>query len=130
MAARRPTRQDRLARQLGTRIRQARLTCGLSGKALAAQIGYSRNALTEVECGRTTPRVTTLMDIAHALHVSAAWLLGEQDERGDDIPDRQAAVPRRARGRYVDRRSIRRVALRLAQLSMVLTQAIQTSKTP
>lgn len=56
------------------RIKQARLSVGLSQKALADKIGISDAALSKIESGANNPAKQTVIAIANALGVSLYWL--------------------------------------------------------
>jgi transcriptional regulator with XRE-family HTH domain len=62
--------------KLGERIGRARRRCGLTGAALARQIGITRQYLSAIEHGRVAdPGVSIVEKIAEALNVSADYLL-------------------------------------------------------
>ena len=63
--------------QLGLRIRAAR-EGKLTQATLAATVGLSRTAITNIECGRQRLLVDQLVDIAGALGVPPAELLPAQ----------------------------------------------------
>jgi len=52
-------------RTIGTAIRQARFTCGLTQEALAEQLSITRAAVASYETGRRKILAETQMDIAH-----------------------------------------------------------------
>lgn len=65
---------DLFNEELGRRIRAARHG-KLTQAVLGEQIGLSRTAITNIECGRQRLLVDQLVDIADALGVAAAELL-------------------------------------------------------
>lgn len=66
-------------REVGRRIRALRIERGLTQEALALRSGVSRNVLLHVEQGRRGLLYERLFDIAEALQVAAAELLGDSD---------------------------------------------------
>lgn len=56
------------------RIKSARLSAGLSQKALADKIGISDAALSKIESGLNNPSRQTVIAISNALGVSLYWL--------------------------------------------------------
>ena len=66
-------------REVGERIRALRIQRGLTQEALALQSGVSRNVLIDVELGKRGLLYERLFDIAEALGVPAAQLLGDGD---------------------------------------------------
>lgn len=77
------------ALEVGERLRQSRLACGLSGLALAQLAGTSHTAVGNIERGGTMPTIATVEALAKALNISPAWLaygVGPQA-----LPSRRAA---------------------------------------
>lgn len=70
-----PQRTAALARRVGSRVRRARETCGLSQHALGVRCDVTDATVANWEAGRTSPRATDLLAIAAACGCSAAWLL-------------------------------------------------------
>jgi transcriptional regulator with XRE-family HTH domain len=66
-----PSRQPRLAelQDLGTRICELRVNCGLSQEALSAATGISRPTISKIETGREDVGVVRLHRLAGALEV-------------------------------------------------------------
>ncbi|AYE95818.1 XRE family transcriptional regulator [Mycobacterium paragordonae] len=64
-------------RQVGGRIRKLRAERNLTQETLALRSGVTRNVLIDVELGRRGLLYERLFDIADALGVEAAQLLGE-----------------------------------------------------
>ena len=72
--------------EIGERIRARREELGMSQDELARAAGYkSRSSINKIEVdGRNLPQ-SKLMDIAKALHVSPMYLLGWEDEEGNEV---------------------------------------------
>ena len=73
-----PTKQRRIEpvyREIGARIRAARLQRGLTQAALAAKIGHARLSVNAMETARQRVQVHTLYEIARWLDVPIAALL-------------------------------------------------------
>jgi ribosome-binding protein aMBF1 (putative translation factor) len=64
-------------REIGQRVRAARMARGLTLPALAAKIGHTRLSLLGIQQARQRVRVHTLYAIARALDVPIASLLPE-----------------------------------------------------
>jgi len=65
--------------QLGRKIRDLRLRRGLTVQQLAELTGLSKGFVSQVENGRTSPSLATLMELARSLETSVAWLVVEED---------------------------------------------------
>ena len=61
---------------LGRRIAQFREERGLSQSALAKQMGSSQSAISQIEAGERNPSFETLRQIAKALGMTPAMLVG------------------------------------------------------
>ena len=66
---------------LGRRIAQFREERGLSQSALAKQMGTSQSAISQIESGERNPSFETLRQIAKALSVTPALLVGADVEQ-------------------------------------------------
>ena len=77
---------------VGSRIRAARRTKGLTLRWLAQSLGISASLLSQVETGKSQPSVSTLYAIANALDLSLDELLDVGTDRADSspAPDRSA----------------------------------------
>jgi transcriptional regulator with XRE-family HTH domain len=65
---------------IGSRIRERRARLGLSQEEVARRADISLNAMGKLETGFTTdPHYSTLSAVAHALGVSVAELVGEEE---------------------------------------------------
>ena len=62
-------------RQVGDRIRAARLHANLSQQDIVARTGMDRSAYQDIEHGRTSPLLDTLFRIADAIGVDLADLV-------------------------------------------------------
>jgi transcriptional regulator with XRE-family HTH domain len=67
--------------RFGARVRMARQRQGLTLDALAAAAGISRATLSNLERGEHSPSLTAATNVARALRVSLAELLGDEDRR-------------------------------------------------
>jgi transcriptional regulator with XRE-family HTH domain len=70
-----------IAARFGARVRAARQQQGLTLEALAAAAGISRAALSSLERGEHSPSLTAATNVARALGMPLAWLLGDDDRR-------------------------------------------------
>ncbi|MGI5379691.1 helix-turn-helix domain-containing protein [Streptomyces sp. CA-251387] len=59
---------------VGARIRQARLECGMSLRALAREVGVSASLISQIETGKSQPSVSTLYAVTTALGISVESL--------------------------------------------------------
>jgi transcriptional regulator with XRE-family HTH domain len=67
--------------RFGARVRAARQRQELTLEALAAAAGVSRATLSNLERGEHSPSLTAATNVARALGVSLAELLGDEDRR-------------------------------------------------
>lgn len=67
---------ERLAHQraIGERLRQQRELRGLSQEDLAAQTGYTKAAIYEIEAGKRAPLTWTVELLSRALGCKARWI--------------------------------------------------------
>ncbi|MEY9997611.1 transcriptional regulator with XRE-family HTH domain/quercetin dioxygenase-like cupin family protein [Streptomyces sp. V4I8] len=75
---------------VGARIRQARLTSGMSLRALAREIGVSASLVSQIENGKSQPSVSTLYAITTVLGTSLESLF---DAGGTGAPPSAVATP-------------------------------------
>lgn len=78
---------DSILREIGSRMRDLRLGLRLTQAEVAEQAGIESSFYGQVERGRNTPSVRTLLAVAAALKVAPAELLPEPG----DPPDRRYA---------------------------------------
>ncbi|MDQ2651845.1 MAG: XRE family transcriptional regulator [Chloroflexota bacterium] len=67
--------------RFGARVRDARSRQGLTLEELASAAGVSRATLSNLERGEHSPSLNAATDVARALGVSLAQLLGEEERR-------------------------------------------------
>lgn len=73
------------------RLKEARLSKGLTLKALGTQIGMAESTVSMYEAGKREPDIETIRKISSVLMVSTDYLLGHSDnpnpvdEKPDDI---------------------------------------------
>lgn len=60
--------------EMGTRIRNARLTLGLTQKEFASALGIVQGFLSGIETGRKTPSDTLLIALTHTFGINLEWL--------------------------------------------------------
>lgn len=73
-------RWAQVRRDVGLRIREARLAAGLTQEALALESGLSRNVLIELEWGRRSVLFERLYDLARALGIDVALLVSPRND--------------------------------------------------
>lgn len=89
----------RLTMSLGERIRTLRRRRGLTVQGLATACGLSKGFISQVENGRTSPSLSTLVDLARVLSVSPAFLVANGNSAGTHVTranGRGATSPRGA----------------------------------
>lgn len=74
-----------MSEPIGTKIRRLRKRAGLTQTELALRIGVTQPALSQIEKGRTSPKLDTLADIAEVLDCEID--LADKDSR--DLTERQ-----------------------------------------
>ena len=77
-----PTMSDIVTGRIGARIRECRLAAGMTQEELAGDI-ITRNMLSMIESGKSTPSLETLSEICARLGVSVSRIFA--DEREDAI---------------------------------------------
>ena len=70
-----------ISSRFGARVREARSQRGLTLEDLASAAGISRATLSNLEDGEHSPSLNAATDVARALGVSLAQLLGEEERR-------------------------------------------------
>jgi transcriptional regulator with XRE-family HTH domain len=79
--------KNSLAVLLGARIRARRQALRWTQEELADRLGVEVNTISRMECGIRTPSLERLGQIADALRVSAASLLGDASPSSRDQAD-------------------------------------------
>ena len=70
---------------IGERIREARLSRGMSQEELGNAVGYQgKYAISKIESGKNKPNLDYINRFAEVLGVSASWLIGSDDEQKTD----------------------------------------------
>jgi len=77
--------------KLNDKIWVCRKKAGLSQEALAEKIGVSRQAISKWETGEASPEITKLPLLARTFGVTADWLLDDEAEFEEDIPEEDPA---------------------------------------
>ncbi|MFJ3173137.1 helix-turn-helix domain-containing protein [Streptomyces roseus] len=67
-------------RAIGARLREARISAGLSQEKLAEAAGVDRKTISRLEVGISDIQLGVWLRIARAVHVSLADLVRESDE--------------------------------------------------
>ncbi|WP_040550329.1 helix-turn-helix transcriptional regulator [Pyramidobacter piscolens] len=80
---------------IGSLIKDKRLTCGLSQNDLAANAGMSRSTIINFETGKRSPRVDDLKSIARALGESENYFF-TLNPRGAQANGRRACAAKTA----------------------------------
>jgi len=70
--------------EFGTRLAKIREEAKISQSALAKTIGLSQSAISQLEAGERSPSFDTIKQLAAALGVSPAYLLGAEVEHQTD----------------------------------------------
>ena len=100
--------------EMGDRLRQARVSRGLSLRGLAERLGVSASLISQVETGRAKPSVNTLYALASELGISLDTLLfmdteppAAADDAGTSVEPLAAVVPHDPVQRAASRSTIR-----------------------
>lgn len=73
---------------IGIRIMQQRKEHGLTQEVLAEKIGYSKNHLSGVECGKYTPTIQFIFKICSVLgETPDYYLIGQISKESDEISE-------------------------------------------
>lgn len=76
---------DRLLRDIGERVKQARLARGMSQAELAEKLGLSDAYISKIELGKNAMTVTVLVKLSDILDVSTDWLLRNKTREAQEI---------------------------------------------
>ena len=71
---------DQQLREIGARLKQARLERKMSQPQLAEAANISNSFLSNIETGRQAMNIKTLSDLTDVLNISADWLLGNSTD--------------------------------------------------
>lgn len=76
---------------IGSRIRAARLSRGMTSQRLSELIGINEMSLNHIECGIRGPSLKTMVGIADTLEVSLDYLTGRVQKLDEtlDVPEIQ-----------------------------------------
>jgi len=92
-------------RHFGNRLREARLSAGLSQSELEELSGIPKARLSRYENGHVEPSIQTLNRLARALNVSEASLLGDEratmEEFFNVLSDRGVQIASKEQARYL-----------------------------
>ena len=69
-----PPPSPAIQHQFGTRIRELRMTLGLSQEAFADRCGFARTYMSRIETGGANPSINAIKVLADALGLSIAAL--------------------------------------------------------
>jgi transcriptional regulator with XRE-family HTH domain len=97
-AVRQPSRKARVTeltsvcqnlahKQLGSRLRAARLRSGLGVRELSRKLDLSASSISQIELGRTVPSVSTLYALTNALNISMDSLFVEEGEEVAEVAE-------------------------------------------
>lgn len=78
-------------KEIGERVRLARMNKGISQVQLAKTMQISPHFLSNIEQGKQAMSITTLSDICEALDVSADWILRDSTPGGQRIAEGELA---------------------------------------
>jgi transcriptional regulator with XRE-family HTH domain len=81
------SQKNQLAAQIGKALREARSRFGLTQEDVAERVGLAAEVYGRMERGTVLPSVPTLVRLAHALGVSANFLVGLATEESPDDAD-------------------------------------------
>jgi len=76
-------KSESLRELIATRIREARKMAGLSQGQVASLMKMQRPSISEIEAGNRKVSAEELAQFAALFSVSAAWLMGEGEEKVD-----------------------------------------------
>ena len=79
---------------MNTRIKELRLSKGLSQLALAMKVGCSQNTISRIELGLSEPNSTILLNIAAYFNTSVDYLLFKTNQK-EILPPMDTACARR-----------------------------------
>ncbi len=63
---------------IGKKIRERRLSLGITQEAIANKLDVNPSHISNIECGRANPSLTALIKIANILHCSVDYFISEE----------------------------------------------------
>lgn len=63
---------------IGQKIRERRLSLGLTQEFIANKLDVNPSHISNIECGRANPSLTSLIKIANGLHCSVDYFISEE----------------------------------------------------
>ncbi len=79
------TAEDPLSSTIGRRLREVRLSRGRSLASVAAEMGISSSALSQIETGVMRPSVNRLVELVRALQVPISLIFEEEADHGSAV---------------------------------------------
>ncbi|MGC4019299.1 MAG: helix-turn-helix transcriptional regulator [Muricomes sp.] len=65
-------------RVIGLKIKERRLTLGITQETIANQLEVNPSHISNIECGRANPSLTVLVKIANILHCSIDYFISKE----------------------------------------------------
>lgn len=75
---------EKLLKEIGERVRKARLAKGMSQAQLAEALNISPPYVSNIETGKHIMKITTLIKLTEALEVSNDWILRNATRESDE----------------------------------------------
>ena len=98
--------------EIGKRVKQARLAKGMSQMELAEAVGISVSFLSNIEVGRQSMNIKTLIAISDTLDVSTDWILRNDTRAATSVTAEEIA-------KELDGCTLRERGLLLRQMQMM-----------
>lgn len=86
---------------IGPRLAKIREDAGFTQSSLARAVGLSQSAISQIEAGERNPSYETIRQIAHAMKLTPAYLVGAEIE---GLTENERALFRQYRGLSEDAR--------------------------
>ena len=109
---------DIMLQEIGKRIKQARQAKGISQMELAEAVGISVSFLSNIEVGRQSMNIRTLIAISDTLDVSTDWILHNDTRAATSVTAEEIA-------RELDGCTLRERDLLLRQMQMMKESFIE-----
>ena len=109
---------DVMLQEIGKRIKQARQAKGISQMELAEAVGISVSFLSNIEVGRQSMNIRTLIAISDTLDVSTDWILRNDTRAATSVTAEEIA-------RELDGCTLRERDLLLRQMQMMKKSFIE-----